>query len=52
MPPFTFFLAVIADMAELVYIVGADLVANRIVDPPFKYDTGCLGNEKPEDALT
>jgi len=34
------------------FIVGADLVADRIVDHSFKYDTGCLGNEKSEDALT
>ncbi len=34
------------------FIVGADLVADRIVDHPFKYDTSCLGNEKSEDALT
>jgi len=34
------------------FIVGADLVADRIVDHPFKYDTGCLGHEKSEDALT
>ena len=33
------------------FIVGADLVADRIVGHPFKYDTGCLGNEKSEDAL-